>query len=85
MKTEQHAAPSGPAFTSVKEIEANIKTRMEKAVASIDQTGPILFNVGEFDLDTRTNSGKLVTPRRIRVRIFCRSGTISLEVDHPEP
>jgi len=35
MKTEQHAAPSGPAFTSVKEIEASIKTRMEKAVADL--------------------------------------------------
>src|SRR5436190_4128061 len=35
MKTEQQPAPSGPAFTSVKEIEANIKTRMEKAVADL--------------------------------------------------
>ena len=36
MKTEQHPAPSsGPAFTSVKEIEASIKTRMEKAVADL--------------------------------------------------
>ena len=35
MKTEQHAAPSGPVFTSVKEIEASIKTRMEKALADL--------------------------------------------------
>jgi ribosome recycling factor len=35
MKTEQHPAPSGPAFTSVKEIEANVKTRMEKALADL--------------------------------------------------
>ena len=35
MKTEQHPAPSGPVFTSVKEIEASIKTRMEKAVADL--------------------------------------------------
>ena len=35
MKTEQHAAPSGPVFTSVKEVEANIKTRMEKALSDL--------------------------------------------------
>jgi len=35
MKTEQHPAPSGPVFTSVKEIEASIKTRMEKALADL--------------------------------------------------
>jgi ribosome recycling factor len=35
MKTEQHAAPSGPAFTSVKEVEASIKTRMEKALSDL--------------------------------------------------
>src|SRR6266481_3645488 len=36
MKTEQHAAaPSGPAFASVKEIEASIKTRMDKALADL--------------------------------------------------
>jgi ribosome recycling factor len=35
MKTEQPAATSGPAFTSVKEIEANLKTRMEKAVSDL--------------------------------------------------
>src|SRR5450432_3562972 len=33
MKTEPAAAPSGPSFTSVKEVEANIRTRMEKAVS----------------------------------------------------
>ena len=35
MKTEQHAAPSGPVFTSVKEVEASIKTRMEKALSDL--------------------------------------------------
>jgi len=35
MKTEQPAATSGPAFTSVKEIETNLKTRMEKAVSDL--------------------------------------------------
>jgi ribosome recycling factor len=35
MKTEQQAAPSGPAFTSVKEIEAATRTRMEKALADL--------------------------------------------------
>ena len=34
MKTEQQA-PSGPAFTSVKEIEAATRTRMEKALADL--------------------------------------------------
>ena len=36
MKTEQHdAAPSGPVFNSVKEVEASIKTRMEKALSDL--------------------------------------------------
>src|SRR5882757_3353299 len=35
MKTEQPAAPSGPSFASVKEIEANVKTRMEKAISDL--------------------------------------------------
>ena len=35
MKTEQHAVPSGPVFTSVKEVEASIKTRMEKALSDL--------------------------------------------------
>src|SRR6266498_218058 len=35
MKTEQPAAPSGPAFASVKDVEANLKTRMEKAVSDL--------------------------------------------------
>jgi ribosome recycling factor len=35
MKTEQPAAPTGPVFNSVKEIEASIKTRMEKALADL--------------------------------------------------
>jgi ribosome recycling factor len=35
MKTEQHAAPSGPTFTSVKEVEASIKTRMDKALSDL--------------------------------------------------
>jgi ribosome recycling factor len=35
MKTEPHAAPSGPGFNSVKEVEANNKTRMDKAIADL--------------------------------------------------
>jgi len=35
MKTEQHVAPSGPGFNSVKEVEANLKTRMEKAISDL--------------------------------------------------
>src|SRR5229473_257953 len=35
MKTEQHAAPSGPVFNSVKEVEASIKTRMDKALSDL--------------------------------------------------
>jgi len=35
MKTEQSAAPTGPVFTSVKEVEANLKTRMEKAITDL--------------------------------------------------
>lgn len=34
MKTDA-AAPSGPSFTSVKEVEASIKTRMEKAISDL--------------------------------------------------
>jgi len=35
MKTEQHVAPSGPTFNSIKEVEANLKTRMEKAISDL--------------------------------------------------
>jgi ribosome recycling factor len=35
MKTEQHAAPSGPTFNSVKEVEASTRTRMEKALSDM--------------------------------------------------
>src|SRR6267378_1948462 len=35
MKTEPHSAASGHVFNSVKEIEASVKTRMEKAIADL--------------------------------------------------
>src|SRR6266513_2441099 len=35
MKTEPHAAPSGPIFQSIKEVETNLKTRMEKAITDL--------------------------------------------------
>src|SRR5437588_4683012 len=35
MKTEQHAAPSGQVFNSVKDVETSLRTRMEKAVADL--------------------------------------------------
>jgi len=35
MKTEQHAAPSGQTFNSIKEVEANLKVKMEKAISDL--------------------------------------------------
>jgi ribosome recycling factor len=35
MKTEPQAPPSGPSFQSVKEVEANQKSRMEKAMGDL--------------------------------------------------
>jgi len=35
MKTEHTAAPAGPAFASIKEVEANVKVRMEKAIGDL--------------------------------------------------
>ena len=35
MKTEQPAAPSGPSFETVKDVETSLRTRMEKAVADL--------------------------------------------------
>jgi len=35
MKTEHAAPPSGPVFNSVNEVEANVKTRMEKAISDL--------------------------------------------------
>jgi len=35
MKTEQPAAPSGPSFETVKDVETGLRTRMEKAVADL--------------------------------------------------
>ena len=35
MKTEPQAAAGGPTFNSIKEVEANLKTRMEKAIGDL--------------------------------------------------
>src|SRR5690349_11459922 len=35
MKAEQNTAPSGPQFASIKEVEASLKTRMEKALSDL--------------------------------------------------
>jgi ribosome recycling factor len=35
MKTEPHPAPAATMYNSVKEIEANVKTRMDKAIADL--------------------------------------------------
>src|SRR5580698_799971 len=35
MKTEHTAAPAGPAFNSTKEVENNVKSRMEKAISDL--------------------------------------------------
>src|SRR6185295_135357 len=35
MKTEPQAAPSGQTFNSIKDVEANLKTRMEKAISDL--------------------------------------------------
>ncbi|PWU11877.1 MAG: ribosome recycling factor [Terriglobia bacterium] len=35
MKTEPQTASAGPAFNSIKEVEANIKARMEKAITDL--------------------------------------------------
>jgi ribosome recycling factor len=35
MKTEQPAAPTGPIFASIKEVETSLKTRMEKALSDL--------------------------------------------------
>src|SRR5579863_2129104 len=38
MKTEPHSAAGGHVFTSVKEIEASIRSRMEKAVSDLQHS-----------------------------------------------
>ena len=35
MKTEHTAAPDGPAFSSIKDVENNVKARMEKAIGDL--------------------------------------------------
>jgi ribosome recycling factor len=35
MKTEHTAAPAGPAFHSIKDVESNVKARMEKAIGDL--------------------------------------------------
>src|SRR5215467_10865380 len=35
MKPEQHTVSSGPAFNSIKDVEANLKSRMEKAITDL--------------------------------------------------
>jgi ribosome recycling factor len=38
MKTEPHSGPAGPALNSVKEIEASVRSRMEKAVSDLQHS-----------------------------------------------
>src|ERR1044071_1669137 len=35
MKAEQHAAPSSQTFNSIKEVEAHLKARMDKAISDL--------------------------------------------------
>ena len=35
MKTEHTPAPSGPVFNSVKDVQSNLKTRMEKVLSDL--------------------------------------------------
>jgi ribosome recycling factor len=35
MKTEHTAAPAGPTFNSIKDVEASVKARMEKAISDL--------------------------------------------------
>jgi hypothetical protein len=35
MKSESHSAPAGHAFNAVKEIEASVKSHLEKAVTEL--------------------------------------------------
>ena len=42
MKTESHSEPGAHAFKTVKEIEASVKTRMEKAVADLQHDMAII-------------------------------------------
>lgn len=35
MKTEHSAAPAGPAFNTVKDVQASVRTRMEKALSDL--------------------------------------------------
>src|ERR1044071_9156105 len=37
MKAEQHAAPSSQTFNSIKEVEAHLKARMDKAISDLQQ------------------------------------------------
>jgi len=42
MKTESHSEPGAHAFKTVKEIEANVRTRMEKAIADLQHDMAII-------------------------------------------
>ena len=65
MKTEQQAAPSGPVFNSVKEVEANVKTRMEKALADL-QHEMAAIRTGRASLASWTIFGWTTTARPLR-------------------
>src|ERR1039458_4251517 len=62
MKTEHTAAPAGPAFQSIKDVENNVKVRMEKAIGDLQheaasiRTGraPLSLHVPEPNLITIT-------------------------------
>src|ERR1700687_3665214 len=42
MKTESHSEPSAHALKTVKEIDANVRTRMEKAIADLQHDMAII-------------------------------------------
>src|SRR5690242_10821478 len=61
MKTEQTAAPSGQTFASIKEVEASLKARMEKALSDLQHEMASI----------RTGRASLGILDHIRVDYYC--------------
>ncbi len=91
MKTEHAAAPSGPSFNSVKEVEANIKTRMEKAVSDLQhemasiRTGRASLGIlDHIRVDSYGTPTPLNQVANLHVRgMFRRSARLKSPFGHP--
>ena len=63
MKTEHSAAPAASVFNSVKDVEASLKTRMEKAVSDLQHDMAQVRTGRAYLIDGVVPRGRTGAPR----------------------